>query len=140
MEGKNKKQLLNILIALVVSFVGLIGYIFLANALDVVQKISFLSVLFSVGGLVTILGIALTVLTFKQKVTGKLKIYLLLTGLSSAGFLLCTVLHNLLDAATTLTLPALFGFLAGLFFLLAIPVAPIFFLVGIIGSFVLLRK
>jgi hypothetical protein len=73
-----------------------------------------------------VLGLALVVLTIKQKVQGKLKIFLLLTGGSAAGFVVFSVLHNLLYA--------LLGFEEPVCFLVAVVVCPITFIIGAVGS------
>jgi hypothetical protein len=77
-----------------------------------------------------ILGTVLVVLTIKQNVQGKLKIFLLLTGGSAAGFVVFSVLHNLLYA--------LLKFEEPVFFLLAVIACPIIFIIGTVGSLVLM--
>ena len=39
-------------------------------------------------------GVGLIITTYKEKISGKRKLFLLLSGFSSAGFLLGVVLHN----------------------------------------------
>jgi hypothetical protein len=86
------------------------------------------------------LGVTLLVLTVKAKVRGILKKFFLLTGASAAGLPVFAVLHNLVTAL----LINLFGFGAyfdePVFFILAITVCPIAFLVGAIGSIVLFSR
>jgi len=72
-------------------------------------------------GILFLLGLIQTILSWKGDT------FLLLTGLSCVGFPLFVILHNLFYAVDI-------GMLEGLFFLLAIPVCPIVFLVGIIGT------
>jgi hypothetical protein len=67
-----------------------------------------------------LLGLALVVLTLKQKVKGKLKFFLILTGVSAAAFVAGSVLHNLLYALS--------GFEEPVFSLIAVLVCPIAFL------------
>lgn len=91
------------------------------------------------------LGIILVVLTYKSKVKGKLRIYLLLTGISSLMFPIGAVLHNVFYALATIfeniiILRYLMNFLDGLFFLIAVPISQILFLVGIIGSIIMFKK
>lgn len=91
----------------------------------------------------SILGGVLVFLTLKKKVKGKLKKFLILTGASAAGFFIGIFLHNFLYAAAVLTshiavLHYLFEVLHAIFFFLAILVCPIGFLVGAVGSAVLL--
>lgn len=89
-----------------------------------------------------ILGGVLFYLALKSKIKGKLKLFLLMVGGSSAGFLIFVILHNLVYALFIL----LFGqdFWKGgdepFFFTLAIIVCPIAFLVGSVGSLVLFFK
>jgi hypothetical protein len=79
-----------------------------------------------------LLGTMLIVLTLKSKVKGKLKAYLLLTGFSSAGVFIAIILHNLVSA--------LFNVEEPVFFIIAIIVCPICFLIGLIRSIVMFRR
>lgn len=79
-----------------------------------------------------ILGVVLIVLTVKAKVGGMLKKSLLLTGSSAVGLLIFGVLHNVVSG--------LFNTEEPVFFILAIIVCPIGFLVGAIGTIVLAIK
>jgi len=79
-----------------------------------------------------VLGLALVILTIKQKVKGKLGFFLILTGTSAASFVASSVLHNLLYA--------LLGFEEPVFFLIAVVVCPVAFIVGAVGSVVLLVR
>lgn len=92
-----------------------------------------------------LLGIALIFLTLKEKIEASPKKFLLLTGASAAGFFVSIVLHNGFYALAMLTnqigpLKFLMEALHTIFFLLAIPVCPIGFLVGVAGSIVMLIK
>jgi len=53
--------------------------------------------------LLFLLGIVLIILTIKQKIKGKLKFFLLLTGISSSGFLVSVLLHNFLYGLGVIT-------------------------------------
>ncbi len=79
-----------------------------------------------------LLGVTLLVLTVKTKVRGMLKGFLLLTGASPVGLLVCGILHNVVGG--------LFHTEEAVFFILAIIVCPIGFLVGVVGSIVLAIK
>ena len=92
-----------------------------------------------------LLGLALTIFTLKTKVAKKLKILLLLTGISSSGVFVSIILHNFIYG--------LFIFLFGqdiwnrigigdepVFFLIAVVFCPLGLLFGIIGSIVLFIK
>ena len=86
-----------------------------------------------------LLGVALIILTLREKVDGKLKKFFLLTGASAAGFFLSVLLHN--------AIYALFSHFFGsdfwnggdelFFFTMAVVVCPLGFLVGMVGSIVL---
>ncbi len=78
------------------------------------------------------LGITLLVLTVKTKVRGILKKFLLLTGASAVGLPVFAVLHNLVSALLNTEEPV--------FFILAVIVCPIAFLVGAVGTIVLTIK
>ena len=93
-----------------------------------------------------ILGIILLVLTLREKAGGKLRKFLLLTGISATGFFVFVILHNAFYALSVVTkgIFALNYLMQGLhiiFFLMATPVCLIGFLVGLVGSVVfLIRK
>jgi hypothetical protein len=92
-----------------------------------------------------ILGGLLTYFTFKEKIKGKLKKFFLLTGISALGFFACIILHNFFYALAEISggiiiLPYLMEFLHAAFFLIGIIVCPLGYLVGLIGSFVLILK
>jgi hypothetical protein len=78
------------------------------------------------------LGVTLVILAVKAKVGGMLKKFLLLTGASIVGFLISGILHNVISGLTNFEEPV--------FFIIAIIVCPIGFLVGAIGSIVLTVK
>ena len=89
-----------------------------------------------------LLGVALIFLTVKEKVGGMLKKSFLLTGASAAGFFVSILLHNAIYGLFIYWLGAGFWDRIGLgdepfFFIVAIFVCPIGFLVGAIWSIVL---
>ena len=90
-----------------------------------------------------LLGIILIFLARKLK--GKLKKFLILTGASTAGFLASVLLHNFLYALGVITghiiiLKYVFEILHVAFFIIAVFVCPIVFLVCAIGSIILFVK
>lgn len=92
-----------------------------------------------------VLGLALVFFTRKRKVKGKLKKFLMLTGVSSAGFFVSILLHNFLYGLAVITaritiLHYLMEALHGLFFIVGIIVCPIGFLIGVVGTIVLFVK
>jgi hypothetical protein len=90
----------------------------------------------------SLLGVVLIVLTLREKVGGRLKTFFLLTGASAAGILVSILLH----AAVYALFSHFFGsdFWNGgdelFFFTMAVVVCPLGFLVGVVGSIVLLIK
>ena len=90
-------------------------------------------------------GVGLIITTYKEKISGKRKFYLLLSGFSSAGFLLGVVLHNLLYALGTITenlgiLNKIINFFEVAFFLVATLICPVGFIVGMVGTLIILKK
>ncbi len=90
-------------------------------------------------GLFFLLGGALIILTLKEKITGRLKKFLLLTGASSVGFVISVILHNLFYAAAIwlgdiLILSYLMQILQVVFFFAAVFICPIGFLIGAVAA------
>jgi len=92
-----------------------------------------------------VLGGILIFLTLKLKIEKKLKVFLILTGASAVGFLVCVILHNFFYGLFIFLFGA--GFLDKIgfgdehfFFLLAILVCPIVFLIGAVGSMLMLIR
>ncbi|HEY59952.1 MAG TPA: hypothetical protein G4N92_04620 [Anaerolineae bacterium] len=90
-------------------------------------------------------GVGLTIATYKEKISGKRKFFLLSSGFSSAGFLLCVVLHNLFYALGTITenlviLNKIINFLGVAFFFVAIIICPVGFIVGMVGTLIISKK
>ena len=93
-----------------------------------------------------LLGLVLVVLTSRLRETRIQKVFIILTGASAAGIPLCAILHNVLYGLF------LVGFGEGSwekhtpggdepgFFILALVVSPTLFLIGTVGSIVLLIK
>ena len=84
-------------------------------------------------------------LTLKGKVEGVLKKFLVLTGASSAGFFLSVFLHNAFYALAVVTnnivvLKYLMVAFNITFFIIAIFVCPLGFLIGAVGSIILFIK
>ena len=110
-----------------------------------IGRIIMISINFTLWILFFFLGIILIFLTIKLKIKGKLKAFLILTGASASGFLIGVILHNLVYALTMITshiiiLTNIFEIIHVAFFFLAIPICPIAFLVGIVGTIILLTK
>jgi hypothetical protein len=107
----------------------------------------FLSGIFMIisGVILVILGSILIGLTLVQKVEGKLKKLLVLTGASAAGFFVFALLHNIFYALAQVTghitiLSYLMKAFEVIFFLIAIFACPIGFLVGVVGTIIMFNK
>ena len=97
------------------------------------------------GVILVILGSVLIGLTLVQKVEGKLKKFLMLTGASAAGFFIFAILHNIFYALEQITVHiAILSYLMKafevIFFLIAIFACPIGFLIGVIGTIIMFNK
>ena len=87
-----------------------------------------------------ILGIVLTILARKEK--GKFKIFLMLTGICAIAPFVFTILHNFFYglAINFENLRFLFEALHVASFIISMAIAPIVFIVGVIGSIILLKS
>ncbi|MGB6369507.1 MAG: hypothetical protein WBF68_00520, partial [Atribacterota bacterium] len=97
------------------------------------------------GVILVILGSVLIGLTLVQKVEGKHKKYLILTGASAAGFFVFALLHNIFYALAQVSghiiiLSYLMKAFEVIFFLIAIFACPIGFIIGVIGTIVMFNK
>ena len=97
------------------------------------------------GVILVILGSILIGLTLVQKIEGKLKKLLMLTGASAAGFFVFALLHNIFYALAQVTshisiLNYLMKAFEVIFFLIAIFACPIGFVIGVIGTIVMFNK
>jgi O-antigen ligase len=144
---KNIKSIKTIFWVLVGIFVLLLAYFLIPAFQDRVSFIasSLIILLFLLGG-------ALFFMVWRSDIQGALRKFLLLTGASALGFLISVFLHNAFYALGVVTnsfneVFSLMGIIhyimEGLhvvFFLIAIPVCPIVFLIGVVGSIVFLLK
>jgi hypothetical protein len=135
MEAKMKEKLVwSIFWATVAVFVVVLGMIFMGMPLSAYVFFAVLAAFFG-------LGVTLIVLTVRAKLKGLPKAFFLLTGASAVGLPLFAVLHNAVYALFIYFFGE--GFWSGIggdepvFFMLAVFVSPIAFLVGAIGSIVL---
>ena len=97
------------------------------------------------GVILVILGSVLIGLTLVQKVEGKFKKFLMLTGASAAGFFVFALLHNIFYGLEQVTrhitiLSYLMKAFEVIFFLVAIFACPIGFLIGVIGTIIMFNK
>jgi len=138
-----KKSLIPIIFwALIGVFLFIIGQFFIPPVMELFSGSELFLAPFIVFSL---LGLALTFLTVKEKIGGKLKKFLILTGASSAGFFVSVFLHNAfyalgIMASQIIVLRYLMEALNVAFFMIAIFVCPLGFLVGVVGSIVMFIK
>lgn len=132
------KKMRTVLILLSCNFVLIVLY-FLAQILGDLPSWLF-TILIVLGLVFCVLGgyVAYRALSFP----GTLKWFLVLTGLSAVMPLVGAVLHNIFYAFQIYfsEWQFLWGFLSVVFFIIALLVAPITFIVGLVGSFILLKK
>jgi len=128
------------------ALVGVFVVIVSAMAIPAVRELLMGLLFIAISGAVfALLGAALIFLTVKEKVGGLFKKFLLLTGASAVGIPLSIFLHNAIYGLFILWFGADFWDRIGLgdepvFFIMAIIVCPIGFLVGVVGSIVLTIK
>lgn len=140
---KHYKTLKLVSYSLAVIFILLIGSFLIPES--IISKRASLQFAAVLGLIFLILGIFLIYLTLKLKVKGKLKKFLILTGISAIGPLVFSILHNLFYALEVISnniavLKYLMGFLHVASFLIALLISPVGFLIGVIGSIILLKK
>ncbi len=92
-----------------------------------------------------ILGFVQIYLTYKKKVKGKLKFFLVLTGAVPLMFILSVLLHNFLYAMAIISenipiLVKIFEFLHAGFFLFGLLGCPILYIVGVVCVIVYSKK
>ena len=132
-----------LLSALVVVAILIAGCIFAPFPMSVRRDI--FPVVAGLALLFTLLGVALVVVGARMRAPKTLKAFLILTGSSAAGVLLCAVLHNVVYGLLIRCFGTDVWDRLGLsdesfFFILALFVCPALFGVGTIASFVLLFK
>jgi len=138
----NGKLSWSIFWALVGIFAVIASVFFIPAVRELIMGFLFLAIS---GAVFTLLGVALIISTVKEKVAGMLKKFLILTGASAAGISVSGFLHNAFYGLFIYWFGADFWDRIGLgdepfFFIMAIFVCPIGFLVGAVGSIVLAIK
>ena len=128
------------------ALVGFFVVIAIVFAIPAVREL-LMSLLFIIvsGAVFFLLGVALIYSTVKEKVGGTLKKFLILTGASSAGLFVSIFLHNAIYGLFIEWFGVDFWERIGLgdeplFFIIAVFVCPIGFLVGAVGSIVFAIK
>ena len=85
--------------ALIATFILLISMFFIPSVRNLLRGSSYLIIIFAW----FLLGAILVCLSFKSRVESRLKKFLILTGVSSTGFFISVVLHNLFYALGIIT-------------------------------------
>jgi len=85
-----------------------------------------------------LLGGSLILLTLEQDVGGSLRIFLILAGVAPAAMIVSVILHNAVSGLLTSLLNREFE--EAVFFLIALFACPAVFLVGVVGSLVLIIR
>jgi len=135
---KNKSKIKLVFYSLVVIFVLLMGFFVMSNALDLMREFFPLVAVLALSFLA--FGIALVALSRKE--SGKLKIFLMMTGISAILPFLFSILHNFFYALAEIfvSLEILFELLHVVSFFISLLLAPILFIVGVLGSIILFKR
>jgi len=139
-----KKSTVVVFWILVATFIMAVSYIFIPMTMSIKRPLWPFFVTLAIISL--LLGVILIFLTLKEKVKGWPKRFLLLTGVSVIGMPVSIILHNFIYGLFIYFSGQDFWYRIGLggdepfFFIMAIFVCPIGFLVGVISSIVLLIK
>jgi len=133
---KKKPFLKRIFYSLISVFILLLICFSISSAIER----AFFPLIAILGFIFLILGIILIFISRKEK--GKLKLFLMSTGISAVAPLVSTILHNLFYALsiTFENFKYLFEALHATFFIIAIIIAPIIFIAGVIGSIIFFNK
>jgi hypothetical protein len=138
---KAPRSLLIVFWVLVAAFVALILTVLLPDVLSLLFRPVFLSLT----AICFLLGLALLILAVRWKERAWLRTFWILAGASTAGFALGSVLHNVFYALAIITdeWPVLSGAMEVLevaFFVIAVLLCPVAFLVGTVGAIVLIVR
>ena len=138
---KAPRSLLIVFWVLVAAFVALILTVLLPDVLSLLFRPVFLSLT----AICFLLGLALLILSVRWQERTLLRTFWILAGASTAGFALGSVLHNVFYALATITeqwsiLSGAMEVLEVAFFLIAVLLCPVAFLVGTVGAIVLIVR
>ena len=139
-DRKTRRWLVSLFWAQVAAFVTLLSSM-LVPFLRALVRPAFLPLM----GVYFIIGLALFFLSIRTKPPKVLRRFLILTGASSAGFAISAVLHNVFYGLAELAgnwpvLKHAAGGLEVVFFIIAIFVCPVCFIVGVSGAIVVLLR
>ena len=126
--------------ALVAAFAALVLTVLFPDVLDLFRPL-FLSLM----ALCFLLGLALLILSVRWRQRTLLRTFWILVGASTAGFAVGGVLHNVFYALAEVTekwpvLSGAMGVFEVAFFLIAVLLCPVAFLVGTVGAIVLIVR
>ena len=143
MVMKKEKVIITIFQILIIIFLAILSFFVISIFKEMEQILFFYMLILS--GIFFLIGLLLLILTIKFKIKKPLRKFLLAIGISSTGFLIGVILHNFyyaLHIATSQTLMLGYSMeiLHVAFFLFAPIVCPILFLVGAIGTIIVLFK
>lgn len=137
-----KKSLIITFYTLILFFLLILGEIFVETIGELFKGSLFFLMPFIIFSL---LGVLLVFLVFKQNIKGKLRKYLLLTGVSAISFFMFVFLHNVFYALAEVSgniiiLKYLMKAFEVTFFLTAILICPLMFLIGSIETIIIFIK
>lgn len=137
-----KKSLIITFYTLILFFLLTLGEIFVPIIRELFRGSLFFLVPFIIFSL---LGVLLIFLILKQDIQGKLRKYLLLTGVSATSFFIFIFLYNIfyglgIIASNIILLKNLMEILHTIFFIIALFICPLMFLIGSIGSIIIFIK
>jgi len=136
-----KDKIKTIFWSLILIFIVIVSYFAIPFASGIKRAIFiYIAIL---GFIFFLLGGLLIYYTIKLKIKGKLKLFLILTGITPIVVLISVLLHNLVYGLMIYLFGQDFWGEAGdevFFFIIALFVCPIVFLVGVIGSIVMFRR
>jgi len=144
--NSRKVKRISLLLAVFWALVGVFLFIVSQFFVPAIQNLLMGSEIFLIPMIVFfLLGLALVFLAIREEMEKKLKRFFILTGLAAASFFTSVFLHNLFYALNIVSgkivgLNYLTNVLSVAFFLIGIFICPLGFLVGLIGSLVLLTK
>ena len=130
------KNLHKLIYTLIIIFLFLIIFLFIDHPI----KRTLFPLMGILGLAFLVIGIILTIKARKEK--GKLKIFLMLAGLSAVTPLIFSILHNIFYAMAIIfeNFSIIFETLHVISFLIAILIGPTLFIISSIGSLILLNK
>ncbi len=140
---KKTEKLLGVFYSLIIILIILIAYFFIPFSQNLKQAL--FPVAAVLGFAFLVLGVVLLWLTKKSKIKGKLRVFLMLIGISAIGPFIGAILHNFFYALGIYFKDIIFvknimQILGVIFFLLALIGFPILFLVGMVGAIILFYK